>query len=145
MGTRGEGCAVCHWQNAVRCLLALGASRRQTSKYSSEMETWAQRKELKEWEWRSLRFGEGFFFFDIEYRQCLIAKILTEAVGRCPVVGLPVAGGLHPDCFTFTSFLASILHHGPEIKTAILEHIQQQLLRIPALGSPESLLVLRQG
>lgn len=32
------------------------------------------------------------FFFDMECTQCLIGKKkLTEAVGRCPVVVLPVA------------------------------------------------------
>lgn len=31
------------------------------------------------------------------------------------------AGGLHPGCYTVTSFLASMIHHGSEIEMAILE------------------------
>lgn len=62
-------------------------------------------------------------------------KKLTEAVGRCPVVVLPVAV---LEDYTFISFLASMCHHGAEIEMAILERIQQQLLRPPASGSPES-------
>lgn len=41
---------------------------------------------------RCSRFGEGFFLFDMEYRQCLIA------VGRCPVVVLPHQVAVLEDC-----------------------------------------------
>lgn len=70
-----------------------------------------------------LQVWSRLFIFDMEYRLCLIAKNFDRSSREVSCCGAAssCAGGLHPGCYTFTSFLVSMLHHGSEIEIAILE------------------------